>query len=89
MAPTDERLLVLRGAQRRVAGKRFRLVSGEWIDADFDSAHFLPEVNVSSADERAALLARLPALTPYAALGERVLVVHEGTVYRFRLEPSP
>jgi hypothetical protein len=88
-APADERLLVLRGAQRRVAGKTFRHVFGEWIDADYDSAALLPEVGVSSAEERSALLARIPALAPYAALGERVRVIYEGTVYRFGLEPSP
>jgi putative zinc finger protein len=84
--PPAEDILVLRGAQRRVAGKTFRLVFGEWVDADFDSVALLPEIDVSSAEERAALLARLPALAPYAALGERVRVVHDGTVYRFRLD---
>jgi len=88
-APADERLLVLRGAQRRVAGKTFRLVFGEWVDADLDSAALLPELIVSTPEERSALLARIPALAPYAALGDRVRVVHEGTVYRFGLDPSP
>jgi Ca-activated chloride channel family protein len=71
-----------------VAGKTFRLVFGEWIDADFDGSALLPEVSVSTPEERSALLARIPALVPYAALGERVLVVHDGTVYRFQLDPS-
>jgi hypothetical protein len=44
---------------------------------------------VSTPEERSALLARIPALVPYAALGERVRVVYEGTVYRFGLDPSP
>jgi hypothetical protein len=87
--PTDERVLVLRGTQRRVAGKTFRFTFGEWIDADFDVSARLPEVTVSSAEERAALLARLPALAPYAALGDRVRVVHDGAVYRFQLETPP
>jgi hypothetical protein len=39
---------------------------------------------VNGPDQRSSLLSRLPALAPYAALGERVLVVYEGTVYRFR-----
>jgi hypothetical protein len=80
---------VLRGTQRRVAGKTFRFTFGEWIDADFDVSARLPEVTVSSAEERAALLARLPALAPYAALGDRVRVVHDGAVYRFQLETPP
>ena len=42
----------------------------------------LPEVQVAAKD-REALLSRLPALREYARLGERVTVVHDGTVYRF------
>lgn len=87
-AALDKRVLLLRGAKRLVAGKTFRLVFGEWIDADFDGTTLLPEVSVSTPEERSALLARIPALAPYAALGERVLVVHDGTVYRFQLDPS-
>jgi hypothetical protein len=69
-AGLSERVLVLRGAQRRVAGKSFRLVFGEWIA------------------ERSELVARSPALAPYAELGERVLVVHDGTVYRLGPDPA-
>ena len=81
--PLDERLLLKRGGERQAAGKTFRLVAGEWIDAAFDPGQALPTVVVSGADERSALLSRLPDLAPYAALGERVVVVFEGTVYRF------
>jgi anti-sigma factor RsiW len=81
--PLDERLLLKRGGERQAAGKTFRLVAGEWIDAAFDPGQALPTVVVSGADERASLLSRRPGLAPYAALGERVLVVFEGTVYRF------
>ena len=80
----DPGLLVTRGGGRRVAGKTFRLAAGEWVDASFDPAAGLPITDVSGPDRRSSLLARLPALAPYAALGERVLVVFEGTVYRFR-----
>jgi anti-sigma factor RsiW len=84
----DDGLLVKRGGERRVAGKTFRLVAGEWRDAAFDPLAGLPVVDVHGARERSALLSRLPALGPYAGLGPRVAVVHEGTVYRFR-PPSP
>lgn len=80
----DPGVLITRGAGRRVAGKTFRLTAGEWIDASFDPAAGLPITDVNGPDQRSSLLSRLPALTPYAALGERVLVVFEGTVYRFR-----
>lgn len=90
LPPSDERLLVKRGGGRRsVAGKTFRLKAGEWTDASFDPQAGLPVIEVSGAGERADLLARLPALGSFAALGGRVLVVWEGTVYRFRpLEPE-
>ena len=80
----DPGVLVTRGTGRRVAGKTFRLAAGEWIDASFDPAAGLPITDVNGPDQRSALLSRLPALAPYAALGERVLVVFKGTVYRFR-----
>jgi anti-sigma factor RsiW len=79
----DESLLAKRGTSRHVAGKVFRLASDEWLDVGFDPAAALPIVSVKGAEERAAVLARLPALTPYAALGDRVSVLFEGTVYRF------
>ena len=79
----DPALLAKRGAGRRVAGKTFRLAAGEWVDTAFDAAAGLPTTVANGPGERSALLSRLPALAPYAALGERVVVVFEGTVYRF------
>jgi hypothetical protein len=79
----DERLLIKRGATRRVGGKTFRSVAGEWVDTSFDPDAALPIVAVKGAQERAALLARIPDLSPYPQLGDRVVVVFEGTVYRF------
>lgn len=78
-------LLVKRGAERRIAGKTFRLVAGEWRDTAFDPVAGFPVVEVQGPQERSALLSRLPGLTRYAELGPRVVVVFEGTVYRFRL----
>jgi len=40
-------------------------------------------VVIRGADERSALLARIPELTPFTELGDRVVVVWDGTVYRF------
>lgn len=80
----DPGLLVKRGAvQRHAGGKSFRLVAGEWVDTGFDSTASLPTMLIQGPDERAAVVRRLPALGPYAALGDRVVVVFEGTVYRF------
>jgi hypothetical protein len=80
----DPGLLVKRGtAQREVGGKTFRLRAGEWVDADFDSAAPLPTTLIKGPADRAAAVERLPALGPYAGLGDRVVVVVDGTVYRF------
>jgi hypothetical protein len=79
----DPGLLVKRGAtQRQVGGKTFRLVAGEWVDLEFDSRASLPTMPIRGDDERAALVQRIPALGPYAGLGNRVVVVFDGTVYR-------
>jgi hypothetical protein len=80
---SEDELLTKRGAGRVVAGKTFRRVSGEWVDAAFDASLGLQSVVVHGAEERSALLARIPALAPYTELGDRVVVVWEGIVYRF------
>jgi hypothetical protein len=79
--PADD-LLRRRSGERTVDGKRFRLTAGEWIDAAFDPLLALPVVEASSPAERKALLDRVPALRPFAELGPRLTVVHDGTVYR-------
>ena len=79
----------VRGAERRVGDKRFRLVAGEWIDAAYDPMDPRPVVAVTTPAERTALLERLPALRPFADLGERVIVVHGGSVYKFGRPESP
>lgn len=80
----DPDLLVKRGvAQRRVAGKTFRRSAGQWLDAEFDPTGTLPSVAIAGREARDAAVQRLPALAPYAALGDRVVVVLDGTVYRF------
>ena len=82
-APPDDELLTRRGAERIVEGKTFRLESGTWTDGSFDAALKTPEVLVRGVDERAILLMNEPELAPFADLGERVVVVWKGNVYRF------
>jgi anti-sigma factor RsiW len=80
----DPGLLVKRGAvQRHAGGKSFRLAAGVWVDTGFDPTAPLPTIVIKGPDERAAVVQRLPALGPYAGVGDRVVVVFEGTVYRF------
>jgi hypothetical protein len=86
----DPGLLVKRGgAARRVGERSFRLRAGEWVDTSFDSTTSLPTVLIQGPDERAAVVQRLPALAPYAELGDRVVVVVDGTVYRFTPDQRP
>lgn len=79
----DPALLVKRGPVRQAGGKTFRLRAGEWVDTAFESTASLPTLLIQGADERAAVVNRRPGLRPYAALGERVVVVFDGSVYRF------
>lgn len=84
-----EGLLARRGGgERTLAGKTFRLAAGEWIDTAYDPIDLLPVITVSSPGDRQRLLGRLPGLEPYASLGDRVIVVFDRTVYRFR-PPDP
>jgi Ca-activated chloride channel family protein len=70
-------------AVRNVNGKTFYLRDGVWTDAEFKPEARLPETALSfGSDEYFALLQREPRLADYFALGERVLVVYGGRVYR-------
>lgn len=80
---TADDLLVRRGAELKVAGKTFRETSGVWTDTSFDPAARLPSVFARGPEERSNLLDRTPQLAPFADLGQRVVVVWEGTVYHF------
>lgn len=79
---SPEDLTIRRSGTRAISGKTFRLVAGEWIDGAYDPLALLPTEQVEPADRDAAL-ARIPALKPFASLGPRFVVVHDGTVYRF------
>lgn len=83
--PADPGTTVRSGAEREAGGRRFRLEAGTWIDTGYDQFALLPVVDVKTAAERDALLAKNPALKPFLDLGPRVTVVHQGTVYRFDL----
>ncbi|HEX8161218.1 MAG TPA: VIT domain-containing protein [Pyrinomonadaceae bacterium] len=72
------------GAVRNVNGKTFYLREGEvWTDAEFKADAKLPETAVAfGGDAYFDLLKREPKLADYFALGERVVVVFKGRVYR-------
>jgi hypothetical protein len=70
-------------AVRRVEGKTFYLIDGVWTDSEFKAESKLPEtVLVFAGDEYFALLKQNTKLGSYFSLGERVVVVLDGRVYR-------
>ncbi|HEU4558193.1 MAG TPA: VIT and VWA domain-containing protein [Longimicrobium sp.] len=70
---------------QRVGDKTFYLREGVWTDAEIRADTRLPETAVTfGSEEYYALLARVPALARYFALGQQVAVVVEGRLYRVR-----
>src|SRR5215213_6034416 len=76
-------------AVRRVAGKTFYLIDNVWTDSEFKAEARLPETAVVfGSDEYFALLQQHSKIGGYFSLGERVVVVFEGRVYRVSA-PAP
>ena len=70
-------------AVKRMAGKTFYLKDGVWTDSEFKAESKLPEtVLVFGSDEYFAVLKQNTKLGSYFSLGERVVVVVDGRVYR-------
>ena len=71
------------GGVQRAAGKTFYLRDGVWTDAEFNAAARLPETLLDfGTDAYFEALKREPKLAEFFALGERVVVVYKGRVYR-------
>ncbi|GAC1398310.1 MAG: hypothetical protein NVSMB56_13270 [Pyrinomonadaceae bacterium] len=71
------------GASQKIGGKTFYARGGLWTDAEFSADAKLPEsVLTFGSDEYFALLKREPQLAQFFSLGERVVVVFNGRVYR-------
>jgi Ca-activated chloride channel family protein len=89
MARAQQERLVLKDeetrtdAVKRAEGKTFYLIEGVWTDSEFKAGSGLPEtVVVFGSDEYFELLKQNPKLGSYFALGERVVVVMDGRIYR-------
>jgi Ca-activated chloride channel family protein len=68
---------------RQVAGKTFYLRDGVWTDSEFKADDKLPVVTLKFAsDEYFNLTGQEPKLAECFALGQRVVVVWKGKVYR-------
>jgi Ca-activated chloride channel family protein len=73
----------LSAAVRTVGGKTFYFRDDVWTDAEFKPESKLPETTLKfGSDEYFALLSKKPRLGDFFALGEKVIVVFEGRVYR-------
>jgi Ca-activated chloride channel family protein len=70
-------------AIRNAGGKTFYLRDGVWTDSEFKADAKLPVTEVKfGSDEYFALLKQKPRLSQYFSLGERVVVVFDGRIYR-------
>jgi Ca-activated chloride channel family protein len=70
-------------AIKTAGGKTFYLREGVWTDSEFKTGSTLPETVVKfGSDDYFALLKRKPQLATFFSLGERVIVILEGKIYR-------
>ncbi|MBN1256176.1 MAG: VWA domain-containing protein [Planctomycetes bacterium] len=68
---------------RHQAGKTFYLKEGVWTDSIYDEKSGKEIITVEFVSEQYfALLRDVPELTKFLSLGENVIVVHEGKVYK-------
>ena len=71
---------------RRSGSKTFYLRDGVWIDSEFKPEAKLPETVLTfGSDAYFDLLKQKPKLAEYFSLGQQVLVVFEGRVYKVNL----
>ena len=70
-------------AIKTAGGKTFYLRDNVWTDSEFKAGSNLPETVIKfGSDEYFALLKQKPRLGEFLSLGEQVVVVFEGKVYR-------
>jgi Ca-activated chloride channel family protein len=70
-------------AIRSAGGKTFYLRDNVWTDSEFKAGSNLPESVIKfGSDDYFALLKQKPRLGQFLSLGEQVVVVFEGQVYR-------
>jgi len=70
-------------AIKTAGGKTFYLVEGVWTDSEFKTGSRLPETAIKfGSDDYFALLKQKPQLATFFALGERVIVILDGRIYR-------
>ncbi|MGE3467495.1 MAG: VWA domain-containing protein, partial [Pyrinomonadaceae bacterium] len=80
----DSQVVVRNSARNQfVANKNFINQSGVWVDSDFTETARLPVTTIKFASEEYfRLVTNEPSLAPYLALGEQVVIIWKGMVYR-------
>lgn len=64
-------------------GKTFVNQSGVWVDAEYSAAAKLPEKTIKfGSDEYFAMASSSPRLAGYFSIGDQIVVVFDGKVYR-------
>jgi Ca-activated chloride channel family protein len=70
-------------AIKNAGGKTFYLREGVWTDSEFKPDANMPEtVVIFGSDDYFALLKQKPQLSTFFSLGERVIVILDGRIYR-------
>lgn len=84
----DDQIVVRNSAVNQfVANKNFINQGGVWLDSEFSADAKLAETSIKFAsDDYFKLVTSEPGLAPYLSLGEHVVVVWKGKVYRIVAE---
>jgi Ca-activated chloride channel family protein len=80
---SDDDEMVISGTVKKVGAKTFYLENGVWVDSEYKEESNLPETKLRFAEnEYFDLIAKEKELAQFFALGEQVLIVWKGKVYR-------
>lgn len=79
----EEDELVKTGSVRKVGTKTFYLENGVWVDSEYKEGSVMTEIKLKFGDDKYFDIAmKEREIGQYLALGEQVLIVWKGTVYR-------
>lgn len=79
----EEDELVKTGSVRKVGTKTFYLENGVWVDSEYKEGSGMTEIKLKFGDDKYFDIAmKEREIGQYLALGEQVLIVWKGTVYR-------
>jgi hypothetical protein len=80
---TEDDEIIKTGTVKKVGAKTFYLENNVWVDSEFKEEAKLNEIKFTFAsDEFFNLITKETALAQFFALGEQVVVIWKGKVYR-------